>query len=129
MSSIAMRVLIGFAPLALAMLIHPWALQSWPYDVGFGVVIFGVMHMTSPMQYSLRDALAWLIATVVIWVVSMYVLPRYGLAPSTLLEDTSSHRALRRLPDVVVTTLTFAALASAFAAISPAVADEPQQAS
>jgi len=124
-----MRLLIGFSPLALAMLIQPWALHSWPYDVGFGVVIFGVMHMTSPMQYSLTDAFVWLIATVAIWAVSTYVLPRYGLAPSTLLEDTPGHRALRRLPDVVVTTLTFAALASAFAAINPAVTDESQQAS
>jgi len=124
-----MRVLIGFAPAALAMLIQPWLLQSWLYDVGFGVVIFGVMHMTSPMQYSLGDALVWLVATVAIWVVSAYVLPRFGLAPSTLLEDTLGHRALRHLPDVVVTTLTFAALASAFAAINPAVAGEAQQAS
>ncbi len=126
MRNIAMRALVGLAAVPLAALIQPWALQSWPYDVGFGVVIFGVMHMCAPMQYSLRDASVWLAATVVIWVTSAYVLPRYGLAPSALLEDSSTHRALRRLPDVVVTTLTFAALAAAFAAINPAEAEESQ---
>lgn len=121
-----MRVLVGCAAAPLAVLIQPWALQWWPYDVGFGAVIFGVMHMCAPMRYSLRDASVWLAATFAIWVVSTYVLPRYGLTPNTLLEDSSTHRALRRLPDVVVTTLTFAALAAAFAAISPAVTDDSQ---
>lgn len=121
-----MRVLVGLAAVPLALLIRPWTLQSWPYDVGFGVVIFGVMHMCAPMQYSLRDASMWLAAPVVLWVVSTYVLPTFGLAPNELLEDSSTHRALRRLRDVVVTTLTFAALAAAFAAISPAVTDDVQ---
>ena len=127
MSRIVMRAFVGFAAVPLALLIQPWVLQSWPYDVGFGVVIFGVMHMCAPMQYSLRDASMWLAATVVLWVVSTHILPRYGLAPSQLLEDSSTHRALRRFPDVVVTTLTFAALAAAFAAISPAMTDDAQE--
>jgi hypothetical protein len=80
------------------------------------------------MQYSIRDACVWLVFTLVLWVVSTYILPHYGLAPASLLEDGSIHRALRRFPDVVVTTLTFAAIASAFAGLSPAITDDSNEA-
>ena len=128
MGSVITRILVGLAAAPLALLIHPWTLQSWPYDVAFGAVIFGVMHMCAPMQYSIRDACVWLGFTMVLWVVSTYILPHYGLSPASLPEDSSTHRALRRFPDVVVTTLTFAAIASAFAAFNPAITDDAREA-
>ena len=119
MPYILMRVAVGFAAAPMAWYIEPWKLQWCAYDVGFGALLFAAMHICMPVRYSLSDACTWLVAAAILWGIAMFVARRHGVAPEDLAGVDDINRALRRMPDIAVTTLAFAALTAALAAINP----------
>ncbi len=114
-----MRVAVGFVAAPMALYIEPWNLQWFAYDAGFGALLLGAMHICMPVRYSLRDAGTWLVAAAILWGIAMYVARQHGVAPEDLAGVDGINRALRRMPDIAVSTLAFAALTAALAAINP----------
>jgi hypothetical protein len=114
-----MRVAVGFAAAPMALYIEPWNLQWFAYDAGFGAVLFAAMHVCMPVRYSLRDAGSWLVAAAILWGIAMYLARQHAVAPEDLGNMHDLNRALRRVPDIAVSTLAFAALTAALAAINP----------
>jgi hypothetical protein len=51
--------------------------------------------------------------------IAMYVAHQHAVAPEELAGVDDINRALRRMPDIAVSTLAFAALTAALAAIDP----------
>jgi hypothetical protein len=114
-----LRVAVGLAVAPMAWYIEPWNLRWFAYDVGFGALLFAAMHICMPVRYSLRDAGTWLVAAAILWGIAMYVARQHGVAPAELGELDDINRAWRRMPDIAVSTLAFAALTAALAAINP----------